>query len=409
MSAQLHRLGNGLTVAVEPMAGVETCAIGLYADVGSRSEPEGLTGLAHMVEHMVFKGAGGRSARQIAEAIEDKGGQLNAWTTRDHTVFQARCLAGDLALGAELIADLVRRPDFDADELVREKGVVLAELGEARDTPDDIIFDHLQAAAFAGDRLGQPVLGHEETIAAIDTEALGRWIGKQYRPESLVLAAAGKVDGEALLALAERLFGDMAAGDAPAPTPASFTGGVHHDVRRFDQLHVALAFPGFGHTHPDAHALSLWASAAGGGMSSRLFQELREERGLAYSIYSWTHAYAETGLFGVYCAAARADGAQALKLTREVLARTAETLDQAELDRARAQAKAGLLMGLESVATRADHLGRSIQVHGRIMPPSETVAELDAVTVEQARQAAAHALSGGEALATVGGKLKAAA
>lgn len=409
MSAQLHRLANGLTVAVEPMAGIETCAIGLYADVGSRSEPEELTGLAHMVEHMVFKGAGERSARQIAEAIEDKGGALNAWTTRDHTVFQARCLADDLSLGAELIADLIRRPHFDAEELGREKSVVLAELGEARDTPDDIIFDHLQAAAFAGDRLGEPVLGHEPTINTIDTGALQGWLDTQYRPESLVLCGAGKVDGEALLALAEKLFGDMAPGAAPATTPARFVGGLHHDVRRFDQLHVALAHPGVGHSHPDAHALSLWCSAAGGGMSSRLFQELREERGLAYSIYSWTHSYAETGLFGVYCAAARADGAAALKLSREILARTAETLDQAELDRARAQAKAGLLMGLESVATRADHLARSIQVHGRIVLPAETVAELEAVTVAQARDAAVKALSGGEALATVGGKLKAAA
>lgn len=409
MSGRLHRLPNGLTVAVEPMAGVETCAVGLYANVGSRSEPEGLAGLAHMVEHMVFKGAGPRNARAIAEAIEDKGGALNAWTTRDHTAFQARLLAGDLPLGLEVIADLIRKPHFSAEELEREKSVVLSELGEARDTPDDIIFDHLQATAFVGHTLGEPVLGHEPTIAAIDAEALKSWIATQYRPDALVIAAAGKVDEAALLKQVESLFGDMAPGDAPAPASARFGGGTHHDVRRFDQLHVAIGMPGLGHNDRDVHALSLWASAAGGGMSSRLFQELREERGLAYSIYSWTHSYAETGLFGVYCAAARADGGRALKLIREVLAQTAETLDQAELDRARAQAKAGLLMGLESVATRADHLARTIQIHGRIVEPTELVAQLDAVTLGQARAAGVTALSGGEALATVGGKLKAAA
>lgn len=409
MSGRLHRLANGLTVAVEPMAGVETCAVGLYANVGSRSEPEGLAGLAHMVEHMVFKGAGPRGARQIAEAIEDKGGALNAWTTRDHTAFQARLLAGDLPLGLEVIADLIRAPHFSAEELEREKGVVLSELGEARDTPDDIVFDHLQAAAFPGQTLGEPVLGHEPTIAAIDTDALKGWIAEQYRPDTIVISAAGKVDEAALLAQVEGLFGDMAPGAAPAAASATYGGGTHHDVRRFDQLHVALGLPGLGHDDPDVHALSLWASAAGGGMSSRLFQELREERGLAYSIYSWTHSYADTGLFGVYCAAARADGGRALKLIREVLAQTADTLDQAELDRARAQAKAGLLMGLESVATRADHLARSIHVHGRILTPAELVAELDAVTVEQARAAGVAALSGAETLATVGGKLKVAA
>ena len=409
MSASLHRLTNGLTVAVEPMAGVETVAVGLYCDAGARSEPAGLTGLAHMVEHMVFKGAGGRDAKAIAEAIEDRGGSLNAWTARDHTVFQARLLADDLALGAEIIADLTRNPDLDADELEREKGVVLAELGEARDTPDDIIHDHLQAAAFAGQPLGQPVLGDEASIAAIDASALRKWIADQYRPSGLVLGAAGKIDEDALLKLAEQLFGDMAAGAPPAPPPASFVGGVHHDRRRFDQVHVALAFPGVGYDAPDLHALSLFASAAGGGMSSRLFQEVREARGLAYSIYAWAHAYQDTGLFGLYCAAARADAGEALALARRVLADTAETLSQAELDRARAQAKAGLLMGLESVATRADHLARSIQIHGRIVPPAETIALLDAVTVDQARAAGQAALAGGEALATVGGALKKAA
>jgi len=405
MTARLHLLANGLRVAVEPMAGVETIAVGLYADAGARSEPHGLSGLAHMVEHMVFKGAGGRSARQIAEAIEDRGGSLNAWTARDHTVFQARALASDLALGSELIADLVRNADLDAEELERERHVVLAELGEARDTPDDIIFDHLQAAAFPGQQLGEAVLGDETSIAAIDVAAMRRWIAEQYRPEGLVFAAAGKVDEDALLKLAESLFGDMAPGAPAAPASARFAGGTHHDRRRFDQLHVALAFEGVGHAHADVHALSLFTNAVGGGMSSRLFQQVREERGLAYSIYAWAQSYAETGLFGLYCAAARGDAGQALALSRKVLAETAEGLTEAELERARAQAKAGLLMGLESVATRADHLARSIQVHGRIVPPSETVALIDAVTLDQARAVGAKALSGGEALATVGGKL----
>jgi predicted Zn-dependent peptidase len=409
MTARLHRLSNGLAVAIEPMAGVETLAVGLYIDVGARSEPEGLSGLAHMVEHMVFKGAGARDAKAIAETIEDAGGALNAWTARDHTVFQARLLAGDLALGVDMIADLVRAPRLDADELEREKSVVLSELGEARDTPDDIVFDHLQQAAFPRQAFGRPVLGDEASIAAIDAGALSDWIATQYRPAGLLLAAAGKVDEDRLLALAEARFGDMAAGGPPQPAPALFEGGTKHDRRRFDQVHVALAFPGLGHRDPDIHALALFAQAAGGGMSSRLFQQLREERGLAYSVYAWAQSFAETGLFGVYCAAAQPEAGRALALARDVLAQTAEGMTEAELARAKAQAKAGLLMGLEAVGSRADHLARQIQVHGRIVPAAETVAAIEAVSLDQARRAGQRALAGGEAIATVGGKLAKAA
>jgi predicted Zn-dependent peptidase len=409
MTARLHRLSNGLTVAVEPMAGFETLAVGLYADVGSRSEPAHLTGLAHMVEHMVFKGAGTRDARAIAEAAEDVGGQLNAWTSRDTTAFHARLLPGDLALGVDLIADLVRTPHLSAEELEREKQVVLAELGESRDTPDDIVFDHLAAASYQGQSYGRPVLGDEQTIAAIDAESLRRWLDEQYRPGGLVLAAAGKVDEDALLKLAEARFGDLAAGRPPVFEPARFTSGVVTDARRFDQVHVAFAHPGVDQRHADLYALSMFASAAGGGMSSRLFQQVREERGLAYSVYAWSVAAADTGQLGVYCAAAKADAPRAFALARDVLAETAEGLDEAELHRAKAQAKAGLLMGLESVQSRCDHLARQLQIHDRIVSPAEIVAQIDVVTLDQARTAALNALAGGEALASVGGRLAKAA
>lgn len=405
MTARLHRLSNGLTVAIDPMPGVETLAVGLYADVGSRSEPAHLTGLAHMVEHMVFKGAGSRDARAIAEAAEDVGGQLNAWTSRDTTVFHARLLPGDLALGVDLIADLVRAPLFAEEELEREKQVVLAELGESRDTPDDIVFDHLAAASYQGQIYGRPVLGDEETIAAIDTGALRRWLEQQYRPAGLVLAAAGKVDEDALLKLAEARFGDLAPGRPPVFEPARFTSGVVADSRRFDQVHVAFAHPGVDQRHDDVYALNLFASAAGGGMSSRLFQEVREERGLAYSVYAWSSASADSGQLGVYCAAAKVDAPRAFALAREVLARTADDLSAAELVRAQAQAKAGLLMGLESVQARCDHLARQVQVHGRIVPVAETVAQIDRVDLAHARRAGAAAIGGGIATASVGGKL----
>ncbi|HZF43074.1 MAG TPA: pitrilysin family protein [Sphingomonadaceae bacterium] len=409
MTAELHRLANGLTVAVDPMPGVETLSVGLYADAGARSEPLGLSGLAHMVEHMVFKGAGNRDARAIAEDIEDVGGSLNAWTSRETTAFQARLLPGDLQLGVEVIADFVRAPRFDVDELEREKSVVLSELGEARDTPDDIVFDHLNAACFPGQPLGQPVLGSEDSIAAIAVADLRDWLAIQYRPDGLILAAAGRVDADLLLGLAEARFGDLPAGRAPRPVAARFNGGSFQDKRRFDQVHLAFVHEGLPANDPDMPALNLFSQAAGGGMSSRLFQEVREELGLAYSIYSWAAGYADTGVLGVYCATDAKDAARALALSRSILAATADSFTDAELARSKAQARAGLLMSLESVQTRADVLARGIDLRGRIVAAAELVAEIDAVSVADVRRVAARVLAGPTTLATVGGKLALAA
>ncbi len=406
---RVTRLANGLTVAVQPMAGVETLAVGLYADCGSRHEPARVNGVAHLMEHMVFKGAGIRSAREIAEVVEDAGGSINAYTARDHTVFHARLLPGDLALGVHLIADLVRAPKLDPGELEREKAVVLQELGEARDTPDDIIFDHLQSAAYPEQALGRPVLGDEATIAATDVAALKGWIGTHYRPETLVLAAAGKVDEDALLKLADARFGDLAPGARGDAEPARYTGGRLADDRKFEQAHLTLAFEGASHHGADQYALALFASAAGGGMSSRLFQELREERGLAYSVYAYHSPYADTGLFGVYLATARKEAARARDLARKVLAQTAADLQPTELARAKAQAKAGLLMGLESVQARCDHLARQLMIYGRPVEAAEIVADIDRCDLEQVRRLATSMLNGPMTEATVGHKLARAA
>jgi predicted Zn-dependent peptidase len=406
---RLHRLGNGLTIVVEQMPGVATVATGLYCDVGSRSEADGKGGLAHLVEHMMFKGAGGRNARQIAEAVEDVGGALNAWTARDATAFHARLLAEDLSLGLELIADLIRAPLFDPAELEREKQVVLSELGEARDTPDDIVFDQLFEAAYPDQPFGRPVIGTEASIASLTTQDLQNWLAEQYRPGGLVLAAAGKVDEEALLKLAEARFGDMAAGQAATPDAAQFATGIHYDRRRFDQTQLALAWEGLSHNDTALPALSLFVAAAGGGMSSRLFQEIREARGLAYSVAAWTQAHHDTGVVLLHAAAAREQAGEALALARQVMTATAAELSQAELDRAKAQARAGFLMGLESVQARCDRLARLIQTRGRIESVTEQLDELAAVTLAQARAAGQAMLAREPALATVGGKLAQAA
>ena len=409
MSGEQHVLANGLTVAVDPLPAAESIAIGLYASVGSRSEPQRLGGLAHLVEHMVFKGAGGRDTRALAEAIEDVGGSLNAWTARDQTVFHGRALPRDLPLVAELIADLVRAPHFDEDHLEREKQVILSELGEITDSPDDLVHDHLFEAAFDGQPIGRPVVGTEQTVRAVTRQDCSDWLDQQFVPSRLVLAASGKVDPAEVTKLAEGLFGDLAARAAPTVEPAHFTGGVRNDRRSFEQAHWCLGFEGSPASDPHNPALGLFVQALGGGTSSRLFQELREERGLAYSIYGWSHAFADTGLVGIGCAAERRQAPESVQLARDVLAATAESLTETELDRARAQIEAGLLMGLETAQGRADQMARSIEVFGRILSLGELLGQIRAVTAADARGAGQVLLDGPVAVASVGAKLARAA
>jgi predicted Zn-dependent peptidase len=409
MSGEEHVLANGLTVAVDPLPGAESVALGLYAAVGSRSEPARLSGLAHLVEHMVFKGAGGRDTRALAEVIEDVGGSLNAWTARDQTVFHGRALGRDLPLVAELVADLVRAPHFDDEHLDREKQVILSELGESVDSPDDLVHDHLFEAAFDAQPIGRPVLGSETTVRAVTRQDCSEWLEQQFAPSRLVLAASGKVDPGQVLKFAESLFGDMAVRDVPAVEPAHFTGGVRNDLRSFEQAHWCLAFEGIPAADPRNPVLALFVQALGGGTSSRLFQELREERGLAYSIYAWSHAFADTGLVAIGCAAERRQAAESVQLARDVLTATAEGLSQVELNRARAQIEAGLLMSFETAQGRADHMARSIEIFGRILPLEEMLEQIRAVTVEAARETGAALLHGPAAVASVGARLALAA
>jgi predicted Zn-dependent peptidase len=409
MSAELHRLSNGIALAVDPLPGAESAAIGLYAMVGSRSEPEHRNGLAHLVEHMVFKGAGSRDARAIAEAIEDVGGVLNAWTARDQTVFYGRTLARDAALLTELIADLLRAPHMEEDHLERERQVVLSELGEVADSPEDLVHEHLFEAAFEGQPLGRSVLGRADTLRSITRDDCLSWIRDELVPSRLILSASGKVDPREILKTAERLFGDMENWPGVPIGRAEFTGGVRNDRREFEQAHWCLGLPGLAAADPRLPALSIFVAALGGGMSSRLFQELREERGLAYSVSAWNQAYADAGIVALSCAADRDRAVESMHLARTVLADAVETLDESEVRRARAQMEAGLLMGLETPQGRADQTARSIEVFGRILTLDELLDQHRSVDAVAARQAGAAMLDGRAAVASVGAQLALAA
>jgi predicted Zn-dependent peptidase len=409
MSALHHVLSNGLTVAVDPLPGAESAAIGLYAMVGARSEPEHLCGLAHLVEHMVFKGAGKRDTRAMAEAIEDVGGMVNAWTARDQTVFYGRTLAQDAQLLCEILTDMIRAPHMADEHLTREKDVILSELGEVVDAPDDLVHDHLFEAAFDGQPLGRSVLGTAETLRAITRDDCLAWIRDELVPSRLILSASGKVVPDDLLKCAERLLGDMENWPGRPIARAEFTGGVRNDRREFEQAHWCLGMPGMAAADPRLPALSVFVQALGGGMSSRLFQELREERGLAYSVGAWQQAYADTGVVALSCAADRNRAVESMHLAREVVADAIETLSEAEVQRARAQLEAGLLMSLETPQGRADQMARSIEVFGRILTLEELLGQLRAVDAEAARAAAGASVDGRAAIASVGAQLALAA
>lgn len=400
MTIEQSTLDNGLRVVTWALPGLETAAIGLTIDTGSRFEAAEVNGVAHMLEHMVFKGTRRRSARQIAEEIEAVGGQLNAFTGRDITSFYARVLAGDLPLGLDMVADLITEPLLDPDELTREREVVLQELGQAIDTPDDIVFDHLYAAAFPGQGLGRAVLGTEPSIRAIDRPALVDWLDRQYRAGSVVLTAAGKVDHAEIVAMARDRLSGIAAGKRAGASPSeAVLGGEHRDERDLEQVQVALALPGPHYTDPDYYPLMLFGTALGGGMSSRLFQDVREERGLVYSIYSYVSAYTDTGYFGLSFATGAELAREAAERTMVTLAQAAAGLDAAELARAKAQVKASLLMGLESCTGMIEQMARQVLLIDRVATTAEIVARIDAVTLDAVCASARRMLERADALA----------
>ncbi len=397
MSVELHTLPNGLRIVTEHMPGLESAALGLWVSAGGRHEAADQNGIAHFLEHMAFKGTTRRTALQIAEEIEDVGGYINAYTSREVTAYYARVLREDVALALDLIADIVLNPIFDPREIEVERGVILQEIGQAADTPDDIIFDWLQEVSYPGQALGRTILGPAERVRAFGRADFDRFVASHYGPGQLILSAAGAVDHDQIVRLAEAAFGHLRAVPVPLADPARFTGGERHEVKALEQAHFTLALEAPGYRSDDIHTAQIYASALGGGMSSRLFQEIREKRGLCYTIYAQVGAYDDTGMLTIYAGTSGEELPELVGLTIDELKRSAEDMTEAELARARAQMKAGLLMGLESPSSRAERLARLIAVWNRVPPLEETVAQIEAVTLAGLRDHAAGLLGSGRA------------
>nr|WP_283055212.1 pitrilysin family protein [Thetidibacter halocola] len=394
---------NGLRIVTERMPGLQSAAIGIWVCAGGRHERPEQNGVAHFLEHMAFKGTARRSALQIAEAIEDVGGYINAYTSREVTAYYARVLGADTELALDVIGDILMNPVFDPKEIETERHVILQEIGQALDTPDDVIFDWLQEKAYPGQALGRTILGETARIRAFDREDLATFVTEHYGPDQLILSAAGDVDHDRIVTQAREIFGGLIRRPGRSADPARFAGGEARHEKRLEQAHVALAFDGPGYRHADYYTGQIYSIALGGGMSSRLFQEIREKRGLCYTIFAQSGAYADTGMTTIYAGTSADEIGDLMTLTIDEMKRAVEDMSVAEIDRARAQMKAGLLMGLESPSSRAERMARMLQIWGEVPPIESTVAKIDAVTPEDVRRfAEAQAVTSPAALALYG-------
>ncbi|MCC5965790.1 MAG: insulinase family protein [Natronohydrobacter sp.] len=385
MSVQVTTLPNGFRIVSEHMPSLQSATVGIWIEAGARHEAEDQNGVAHFLEHMAFKGTAKRSALQIAEEIEDVGGYINAYTSREMTAYYARVLKPDVALALDVLADIVLNPAFEPREIEVERGVILQEIGQALDTPDDIIFDWLQETAYPSQPIGRSILGPSAQVSSFSESDLRRFVGDHYGPGQMILAAAGAVDHDALVRMAEANFGSLAPKPALQTEAARFHNGERREDRSLEQAHFALALEAPDYRSEDFYTSQVFANALGGGMSSRLFQRLREDRGLCYTVFAQSGAYFDTGMITIYAGTGAEEVGELAELTIDELKRAAEDMSEAEVARACAQMKAGLLMGLESPSSRAERLAKLLSIWGRVPDLSEAIARIDAVNMQGVR------------------------
>jgi predicted Zn-dependent peptidase len=390
MGVNVSQLGNGIIVATENIPLIESVALGIWVKSGSRSETDAEHGIAHLLEHMAFKGTGKRTAAQIASDIEDVGGEINAATSVEATSYYARVLKDDMPLAIDILADILTDSNFDEKELKREQHVVLQEIGAAHDTPDDVIFDHFTETAFQNQTIGRAILGTPDSVERITSAELQAFINRQYAGERMVVSAAGAIDHERFVAEIEKRLGTFQpASEALVPEPARYIGGDFREERDLMDAQVLIGFEGRAYHVRDFYASQLLSMLLGGGMSSRLFQEVREKRGLCYSVYAFHWGFSDTGIFGVHAATGAEDLPKLIPVILAELKRVSSDLTQAEVDRARAQYRASLLMSGESAASRAGQIARQIMLFGRPIANDELMERLSKITVERLMDLAA--------------------
>jgi predicted Zn-dependent peptidase len=409
-AVSITTLPNGLRIVSERMNHASTVSLGVWISAGSRDEAPDQHGLAHLLEHMAFKGTAKRTARQIAEEIEAVGGDINAATSIEYTCYTARTLEEDLPLAVDILADILMNSSFADEELAREQGVILQEIAAVEDTPDDLVYDMFMAKVFADQPLGRPILGTPETVSAFDAAAIRTYLAAHYTAGRMVISAAGAVDHTTLVKLVTAAFADLPGGlksDHAGAPAAQYTGGETRRVARTDQSHLVIGFRGQPFSGAAHYPLQVLATVMGGGLSSRLFQEVREMRGLAYAIDAFHWAFTDTGVFAIGAGTSPKDIPELVRVCMNCLRDAGQTISETEVARARAQMKVGLLGALEVPGGRVEQLARQMLTFGRVIPRSEIAARIDGVTAEAVRAAAISVLASPPTLAMVGPKIKA--
>lgn len=364
------------------MPGVRSATVGFWVGVGSRDEPEEVGGVTHFLEHLLFKGTDTRSALEIAEAMDAVGGDLNAFTTKEFTCYYARTLDDDLPLALDILTDITCNPAFPEDEIDIERGVILEEIRAHEDDPADVAHELFYSALWPGHALGRPILGEAEVVASMPRSTIAGYFRGHYLPENMVVSAAGNIDHEILVRRVEDAFGSMAGGRAVrAETPESSEITVAINERQSEQAHLVYGMPAIGHRDPDRYALTVMNHVLGGSMSSRLFQEIREKRGLAYSVYSYRSYYDETGTFGVYVGTRPDQAGEVIELViGELDKMSSGGVTSDELERAKGHVRGALALSNEDSGARMSRIGRGELVADELLTIADLVDAVDAVS-----------------------------
>ncbi len=398
-------LGNGLRVIAEPINHFRSVSVGLWVGAGSMTEKPNENGLSHFLEHMLFKGTGKRTARDIADVMDGIGGQINAFTSKECTCYYAKVMDEHLDIAIDVLCDLLLNATLDEAELEKERGVILEEIAMVEDTPEDIVHDLLGEAALDGNPLAQPILGTSEGVGAYQRADLVAYRGAHYRPDNTVLAVAGHYDPEKLRALAEAALGGWKPVDPPAlpDVQKCFLPVVRRKVKDIEQIHLCIGFPGIELGTPEIYPLSIFNNLFGGGMSSRLFQRIREESGMAYTVYSYPTAYPGCGLFTLYAGTSAQHVDTVLKMLREEVERVLrDGMVADEFTKAREQLKGGYILGLESASSHMSNIGRSQLLLRRVQNEDEVIERINAVTPDDVMRVAKSILDSPNAASVVG-------
>ena len=389
MTTNISTLANGLRVVSHQMPHLETISLGVWVETGARHESESEHGISHLLEHMAFKGTRRRSARQIAEEIEQVGGELNAATSLEMTAYYARVLKGDEPIALDILADILQNSTYAESDLEREREVVLQEIAGIQDSPDEIAYDLVQDAAYPGQAVGRPIIGTRESVGLLTSADLSRFLRTRYLAQRIVISAAGAIDHGTLVRHAEALFGDLNGGVSQADSAARYVGGRRASKKLFEQSHLLLGFEAPSYRDQEFYAAQVFSGLFGGGMSSRLFQAARENRGLCYAIYSTAWGMADSGMLDIHAATGPEQMGELIDLIgAELFNLAASPPAAAEVARAKAQIKAGLLISLESSSARAEHMARQLMFFDRLIPSAELVQRIDDVTPERIRAVA---------------------